>query len=91
MRRFDCIIETASFNQTLALNLTLWRAVGSPGTTWTDQGATGITRQTGADPSNWIQKRASDGFRLVDFCQRAERADGGEADEDLRRWSTMAK
>jgi hypothetical protein len=40
--------------------LTLWRAV--PNDTWTDQGATGITRQTGSEPNNWVQKTGVTAF-----------------------------
>jgi Peptidase family C25 len=35
--------------------LTLWRGVGSPAT-WTDQGTAGVTRATGSEPDNWVQK-----------------------------------
>jgi len=40
--------------------LTLWRA--APSDTWTDQGTTGITRQTGSEPDNWVQKTGVTGF-----------------------------
>jgi hypothetical protein len=42
--------------------LTLWRAVGSPDATWTDQGSAGITRATGSEPDNWVQKTGVTAF-----------------------------
>jgi len=45
-----------------AATLSLWRAVGSPSGTWTDQGPAGITRTTGADPNNWVRKTGVIGF-----------------------------
>ncbi|HEV2829922.1 MAG TPA: hypothetical protein VGW76_20140, partial [Pyrinomonadaceae bacterium] len=42
--------------------LTLWRAVGSPDATWADQGTTGITRATGSEPDNWVQKTGVTAF-----------------------------
>jgi hypothetical protein len=41
--------------------LTLWRGVGSPAT-WTDQGTAGLTRATGSEPDNWVQKTGVTAF-----------------------------
>jgi len=51
----------SELNGNTGTNLHLWRADGSPGATWTDQGAPSST-QTGSEPNNWIQNTAVAGF-----------------------------
>ena len=61
----------SELNGNVGANLHLWRAEGSPGTTWADQGAPGST-QTAADPSNWIQNTGVGGFASWTFASVAD-------------------